>query len=121
MAKKVTREELQVTLNGAAEEFQQIANQWLASYFSEAGETIEATIALPDFEQDIDDAYQSLAETNDGEPERRAALLRLGASVIKALAVDEHVRGSKECERIEKRLTPYGYLDRIVRSSRKKK
>ncbi len=107
--KRTTIEQARPIMNGCHDEWQEIAVARLDRYCEPPDGSIDAAKQFSDIEQDVDAAYESWSNQYDDTPEKRAALLRLAAVVALALTVDELVRGSDACEKLQKSLDPLGY------------
>ena len=108
--KTATLDHIQTILNSAGEEAQPIANARLEDYFQAAKGTIDPAEAITDFESQLADAAEAWQMADDESAEKRAAVLRVIASAMVLLAVDEAVRGDEACEKIGKRTDPLGFL-----------
>jgi hypothetical protein len=109
MARKyISLEDLLPHINGAGDELLPYAHKNAKDYFD--GRTGAVKGALSDWEADLSDAFETWGGYEDGTPEKRAALIRLGACLLRVMAIDAVSRGDKACDRIAERMSDTGHL-----------
>ena len=109
-AKKVAADVIRPVVNGCADEIGPFAHAAVDDYLAAAGGALAPGEALPDLEASLSDAVEAWQGAADGTPEKRAALVRVAASAVVCLAIDELDRGEAAAERIHNRLDPLGFL-----------